>query len=475
MVYFLAQGSNKDLYCNFTFMGSLLPDALLNSLQKEASFDLHSFIGVHQRAESLTSTRINPEKSRIAFDQVSPVQWSKQGVYLHERPMFTADPLFHAGCYYVQEASSMFLEQALSQTTALTSSLKVLDLCAAPGGKSTLISSLITKESLLVSNEIIKSRVPVLCENLTKWGKSNTYVSNNDPKDFGRLEGYFDVVVVDAPCSGSGMFRKDPDAIKEWSEENVNLCSQRQQRILAEAYPALKLDGVLIYSTCSYSVAENEAIADWLTQTFELESIRLSIDPAWGIVETQSEQDGNWAYRFYPNRLRGEGFFLTCFRKKEGNAHAEMKIRKQDPIRIPRHHLAELEQWANTGSLSIRPFQDGYLAVPAGHEQDLSYLQEHLYLKKAGVRLGKFAGKDFIPDHELALSLEASPSIQNIQLNRAQAIAYLKKEDLVLETNKEGWVLMCYEGYGLGWAKVLPKRINNYYPKEWRIVNQQIV
>lgn len=456
-------------------MACPLPSALIDSLKSQPGFELASFTEIHDRADPLTSIRINAEKGLRTFEQQLPVQWCKQGIYLAERPLFTADPLFHAGCYYVQEASSMFLEKALLHSIDLDQPLKVLDLCAAPGGKSTLINSLITNDSLLVSNEIIKSRVPVLCDNLTKWGKHNTYVSSNDPKDFGRLEAYFDVLVVDAPCSGSGMFRKDPDAIKEWSEENVNLCSQRQQRILADVYPALKKDGILIYSTCSYSQAENEAIADWLTEEFNLESIQIPIGEEWGIVETQSPKCHNWGYRFYPNRLKGEGFFLSCFRKKEGDLNPNLKIRKQEPVKIPANHILEINEWLSPKSeVEIISFQDGYLAIPKGQQNDLAILQERLYLKKSGTRLGKFAGKDFIPDHELALSLLAAKRIQRIELNREQAISYLKKQDIQLKSDLSGWALICFENQGLGWAKVLPNRINNYYPKEWRIVNQQI-
>ena len=181
-----------------------------------------------------------------------------------QRPSFTFDPLFHAGTYYVQEASSMFLEQALKQSVDLSQPLRVLDLCAAPGGKSTLLQSLLNKESLLVSNDVIKSRAAILEENIVKWGAANVVVTNNDPAHFARLENYFDAIVIDAPCSGSGLFRRDPEAINEWSENNVQLCSQRQQRIVADVWPALKQNGILIYSTCSYSAEEDEAILDWM-------------------------------------------------------------------------------------------------------------------------------------------------------------------------------------------------------------------
>ena len=201
--------------------------------------------------------------------------WCEYGFYLNERPVFTFDPLLHAGAYYVQEASSMFLYEVLKQTCDDTNK-KVLDLCAAPGGKSSLMSSYF-KNSLLVSNEAIKQRANILYENLTKWGSANVIITNNDAADFKRLENYFDVIVVDAPCSGSGLFRKDAEAINEWSIKNVELCNQRQQRILADVYPALKQDGILIYSTCSYSKEEDEDISDWLKNNFNVDSLQLKL------------------------------------------------------------------------------------------------------------------------------------------------------------------------------------------------------
>ena len=235
-------------------MEKSVPGELLHSLKNVEGFDEKSFLHVHEHRKPVVSVRINPEKITAApFGGAEKIPWSSTGYYLPERPSFTLDPLLHAGAYYVQEASSMFLEQCLRQTTDLSSPLKVLDLCAAPGGKSTLIQSFISNESLLVSNEVIKTRVAVLVENLSKWGNENVIATNNDPRDFARLNGFFDVLVIDAPCSGSGLFRRDPDAISEWSVAAVETCSMRQQRILSDSYACLKQNGILIYSTCSYS------------------------------------------------------------------------------------------------------------------------------------------------------------------------------------------------------------------------------
>jgi 16S rRNA C967 or C1407 C5-methylase (RsmB/RsmF family) len=295
-----------------------LPEDLISSLTGVAGFNPVSFRKIHEEGREPVSIRINQKKwksldnegnaapsilSKQSMSEMIP--WCSSGSYLKARPSFTFDPHFHAGVYYVQEASSMFLEQALKQSIDLSRSLKVLDLCAAPGGKSTHIQSLISSDSLLVSNEVIKSRVSILEENLTKWGGINTIVTQNDPHAFRRLEGFFDVIVVDAPCSGSGLFRREPEAIREWTPDLVKLCSKRQQRILADVLPALKSGGLLIYSTCSYSPEENENIIDWLVHDSELEPVSLVVPALWGIVESTSPNAKAIGYRFYPNKLKG--------------------------------------------------------------------------------------------------------------------------------------------------------------------------
>lgn len=454
-------------------MSSKLPSAFIRSLIEQYHIEEKEFLSSHESGEQLTSVRLNNLKPSAAFINENVIPWCSQGRYLNERPSFTADPLFHAGCYYVQEASSMFLEHALRHAIDLRQDLRVLDLCASPGGKSTLVSSLISTESLLVSNEIIRTRVPVLADNITKWGPANTFVCNNDPRDFKRLEGYFDAVIVDAPCSGSGMFRKDPDAINEWSEGAVLLCSQRQQRILADVYPALKQEGTLIYSTCSYSKQENEDISDWLCETFDLSTIQIPIKNEWGIQETISDKHKCYGYRFYPHKVKGEGFFIAGFRKNSETVKPQIRRAKENPIKQKTEDI--IKDWIMPSQdIKLLNLHDEYFAVNTCHEADLHYLQFNLYLKKSGIRLGKIMGKDLVPNHELALSLITSENIHRINLTREQAISYLKRADLKIDTDYRGWALICYEGQALGWAKMLDNRMNNYLPKELRIVNQSI-
>ncbi|MBC7758252.1 MAG: RNA methyltransferase [Phormidesmis sp. FL-bin-119] len=454
-------------------MSNILPSAFIRSLIENYNIEGEEFIKSHESGAQLTSVRLNPFKPADLFADEKQVPWCSTGRYLDGRPAFTADPLFHAGCYYVQEASSMFLEQVLKHSTDFSEAVKVLDLCAAPGGKSTLISSIINKDSLLLSNEIIKTRVPVLADNLTKWGPANSFVSNNDPRDFKRLGAYFDTIVVDAPCSGSGMFRKDPAAINEWSEGAVLLCSQRQQRILADIYPALKQNGVLIYSTCSYSKQENEDISDWLCETFDLSAVQIPLEENWGIQETLSDKHKAFGYRFYPHKVKGEGFYIACFRKNEPETEAQ--IRRAKEVKANQKSEEIINKWLKTSEeISILNLHDELFAINKKHEADLQYLQSALYLKKSGIRVGKIMGKDLVPNHELALSLILNDAIPRIELTRDQAISYLKRDELKLDKQPRGWLLICYRGQSLGWAKMLDNRMNNYFPKEMRIVNQSI-
>jgi 16S rRNA C967 or C1407 C5-methylase (RsmB/RsmF family) len=253
------------------------------------------------KSASPTSIRVNDKMSYHASDE--EVAWCKNAYYLAERPLFTADPLIHGGIYYVQEASSMFLYQAIKQhfPTART----VLDLCAAPGGKSTLLTQTLPGNSLLVSNEIIRSRAYILAENLIKWGNANVVVTNNEPKDFDTLPNFFDAMVIDAPCSGEGMFRKDAGAIKEWSEYNVKLCAERQREIVSAVWDTLKSDGILVYSTCTYNREENEENVEWICNELGGEILHLDLNGNQDITVT------DYGYRFYPHKTQGEGFFLA--------------------------------------------------------------------------------------------------------------------------------------------------------------------
>jgi 16S rRNA C967 or C1407 C5-methylase (RsmB/RsmF family)/NOL1/NOP2/fmu family ribosome biogenesis protein len=464
-----------------------LPEKLLQSLEGVAGFNRSSFEEIHQSGEQVTSIRLNPRKvvngqwSMVneegeKFIHHSPftihqkVPWTSQGYYLSKRPSFTFDPLFHAGCYYVQEASSMFLEQAVKQTVDVSKALRVLDLCAAPGGKTTHLASLISDESLLVSNEVIRARAGILKQNVMKWGLSNIIVTSNDPKHFSSLEGFFDVIVIDAPCSGSGLFRREPDAINEWSIDNVALCSARQRRILNDVLPALKTGGVLIYSTCSYSQEEDEDVVDELVMENKLESIPLEIIPEWNIVQSPSRLTKSFCYRFYPDQIKGEGFFISCFRKNEESG--SVRIKKQKGEFLPEKEKAILAKWMDTSGLAFMKQDNFIYGLPLSMADDLSILKKHLYIQYAGLNVGEIIREKFIPDHALALNRRLSEQVKRIEFDYHNAIRYLQRKDMdPLEA--KGWMVACFKGFPLGWINALPNRVNNYYPKELRILKQE--
>jgi 16S rRNA C967 or C1407 C5-methylase (RsmB/RsmF family)/NOL1/NOP2/fmu family ribosome biogenesis protein len=416
---------------------------------------------------SPTSIRVNPLKSAtIKVDQ--PVLWSKFGRYLNVRPSFTLDPLFHAGTYYVQEASSMFLEQALLQAVDLNQPLTILDLCAAPGGKSTHILSLINPASLLVSNEVIRSRASILSENIQKWGFPNSVVTNNDPKDFTALTNFFDVIVIDAPCSGEGLFRKEPEAMEEWSPQNVDLCSSRQKRIMADVWPSLKENGILIYCTCTYNELENEDNLKWLEQNEEVESIPLTLNEEWKIEKVSAGKlEG---YRFYPHHLKGEGFFLSVIRKKSSASNTRFKTKKNLTV-APKRIVEKALNWI-IDPQSKNFFQhDEYLYVLPGEKViDIDIIKQHLRIIHAGTTIASIKHEKLIPAHALAVSVICNKAeFKALALSEDQALQYLRKEPLEIVLDEKGYQLMTFNNAGLGWINSLGNRFNNLYPLEWRI------
>jgi 16S rRNA C967 or C1407 C5-methylase (RsmB/RsmF family)/NOL1/NOP2/fmu family ribosome biogenesis protein len=440
-----------------------LPSSLLNTLQQVDGFDEQLFTAAHQTA-SVTSVRLNNKKANNLFTTEPIVPWASNAHYLTQRPFFAHDPLWHAGAYYVQEASSMFLQHALSHVIDANVPLKVLDLCAAPGGKSTLIADAISDDSLLVCNEVIGTRVNILAENICKWGRANTWVSNSDAKQIGQCTQYFDVIIVDAPCSGSGLFRKDENAINEWSEGNVQLCAERQERILHDILPALKPDGILVYMTCSYSPAENEIMVDKLLQEMQLSSVQISVQTDWQIVETQSPKLHGFGYRFYPHLLQGEGFFLACFKNnQEEVATKELKYYKPSKT-----NFDVVNQFINTDKKTIITENDYVFAMPSHRMDDYLYLNKHIKLVRKGTLLGKIMQQQLIPEHDLALSVDCVYT-NAISLDLQSAQKYLLKEAFALPDCAKGWLLVQYQHINIGWIKNLGNRYNNYYPTNWRI------
>jgi len=423
-----------------------------------------------------TSLRLNWRKPVDIIFSKRPIPWAKDGYFLEERPSFTIDPTFHAGAYYVQEASSMFISHILE-------SLKIpkgiyLDLAAAPGGKSTLLSSYLGEDGLLVANEVIAARTQILKENVIKWGLGNTVVTHNDPEHFSPLDGFFDLVLVDAPCSGEGMFRKDPQARAEWSPENVLLCSARQKRIVDTAGELVKGGGYFLYATCTFNEKENEEILRFLTEEFAFEPVRIPLNPSWGIVETEvNTEDGTfYGYRFFPHKVAGEGFFITALRRPEGAytqlAPSNKEFKHHSLKRVGEKESVELDkEVGGDGTGKFYLLQETYFRMQGDYNRELEKLAQVLSVRYFGVELGKKHKKEWIPSHEWALSILPKNGFPQQELTQEEALAFLRKKDQSYTNLPLGWVLLTYKKLSLGWVKNLGNRVNNYYPKEWRIRN----
>lgn len=409
--------------------------------------------------EKPTSIRINPSKYTNHLKDLKKIPWSKNGFWLNERPQFTLDPHFHAGAYYPQEAGSQFLDAVLRQLD-LPESPVILDLCAAPGGKSTLIADFLDNSGLLVSNEINPSRAKVLKENLTKWGNTNSLVSNNNPSDFRSISSFFDVLVVDAPCSGEGMFRKDLNARNEWSTSNVEMCSMRQRDILSDCWSSLKPNGFLIYSTCTFNSNENEEIIQWMQKEFDCSIVSIDLNDA---------QKGRNSIGFYalPHLIDTEGFYICVVQKNETqNNIKKQKIKKSDLSSI---HTAELKDFIKIDEkISFLKWREFAFAIPSKYEDEIIYLHSKLRIQKLGTEIGELSRKGIIPNEALCFSALLTDSIQRIELSKQEALFYLKGETFPL-SGKQGWTIVNFEGNSLGWIKHLGNRFNNLFPKEWRI------
>lgn len=419
-------------------------------------------------APPVTAVRLNPDKWKQSPPTLPSVPWNTDGFYLDERPAFVLDPLFHAGTYYVQEPSSMFVEHAFRQCISETKPLRVLDLCAAPGGKSTLLASLLPTGSLLVTNEVIRSRSQILHENLLKWGHTEVIVSQNDPADFTELPGYFDLILVDAPCSGEGLFRKEPQWRSEWSPEQVQHCAARQKRILSAVWPALKTGGHLVYCTCTYNRQENDAAVHHLIAEHQAVSVNLNPSDDWRLAPMQGSAHG---YRFFPHQLQGEGFFLAALQK----------VTDQERVRIPR---------IKPKHVSLKPLHEDLrsyykASVPYNriHERegeqivlDDQLLDEYQFLQRI-LRTLPQLGSHFtakhtklIPSHSLAMNRYLNhASLNSFEVDLPDALRFLSKLPLHAQPDQRGHYLVIYAGQALGWIHSLGNRSNNLYPKNYRI------
>lgn len=423
----------------------MFPPEFINELDADLGRERSQRVLSALAAEPQVSVRVNPfkltvEALRAHFGDLADeaVPWAgSEAFYLSRRPSFTLDPLFHAGGYYVQEASSMYAGQLFDRAVAALgcpSGLHVLDLCAAPGGKTTQLLSHLNPASLLVANEVVPARAAVLSENVARWGCANVAVTRSDPSAFSALHRFFDVVVADVPCSGEGMFRKDGRAVEEWSPAAVRHCAARQRRILSDVWPSLAPGGFLIYSTCTFNRTENEDNTAWIAEELGAEIL--------------SQR------HFYPGEDRGEGFFAALLRK---TGAFEPRPAGPAPVltRIERHDRVK---W-----------------FPAAFLKDLSLLEKSLTVIASGTAAAVRKGRDLVPDADLALSPAACAmpldglAFETVDVSRDEALHFLSKDALVFPGRPRGFLLLRCEGLGLGFVKNLGSRSNNLLPAGRRI------
>jgi len=428
--------------------------------------------------EPPVSLRLNPFKTINGETEVCNVDegvtWSDNGYYLSERPNFTFDPLFHAGAYYVQEASSMFVAWIVKQL--IHSPITMLDLCAAPGGKSTALRSVLPQGSLLFCNDPITQRASILAENVQKFGHPDMVVTSNFAADYRKSGLQFDTILADVPCSGEGMFRKDVGAIAEWSETNVEHCWRLQREIIADIWPCLKPGGLLIYSTCTFNDKENERNVEWIAQELGAIPDLPPIPSAWNITGSIGSELP--ACRFIPGVSKGEGLFLCVLRKslEQDIAHEEKRKRPQKSI-AQINKLPEKPQWLNADlAFDTRQINGNIHAIPSEWTSLFDKASTALRIVHAGVALATPKGKDLVPHpalaHSIALNTDA---FCKCELDYDSAIAFLRREAITLtpETPR-GYVLITYQGMPLGFVKNIGNRANNLYPQEWRIKSTHI-
>ncbi|MGC1391581.1 MAG: rRNA cytosine-C5-methyltransferase [Bacteroidales bacterium] len=443
----------------------MLPEEFLKRLKSQNYIDAEELQKALEEP-SPVSIRINPGKWGKVPLNSEPVSWCKNGYYLESRPSYTLDPLFHSGCYYPQEASGMFLEQVIRQISIMSANLRILDLCAAPGGKSTHLSDIIGTDNLLIANEAIKSRVAVLSETITKWGSGNTLVTQSDPAAFGRLSGFFDIIIVDAPCSGEGMFRGET-ALREWSFGNTVHCSERQKRILMDVWPALKENGILVYSTCTFNPGENEENIKWFIGKKEAECTRLDISGFSGITEIDFE--GIFGYGFYPDKVKGEGFFISVIRKTGKQERTQDKSRRKTELIPCKSDLEVVEKWTHFSKEKLLKINNELFAVPCSID-DYLHIYSNLKVVKAGTKVFVVKNKSYIPSHEISLSTglktDAFPANE---IDLSEALAFIRHDNFMLHNIQKGWNIITYKGINLGFVNNLGNRLNNYFPTEWRI------
>ncbi|MDE7347102.1 MAG: RsmB/NOP family class I SAM-dependent RNA methyltransferase [Muribaculaceae bacterium] len=428
--------------------------------------------------EPETSVRVNRHKApkELLYPDMTPVPWCHSGSYLIKRPSFTHNPLLHAGVFYVQDASSMIYESIIESLVKDGSPISVCDLCAAPGGKTTAIMNALPDGSVMLANEFSTPRSNILKENLSKYGNPEVIVTNADTSRLSEMKGKFNIIAVDAPCSGEGMMRKEEVARNQWNEGLIRQCASLQREILKNAAEMLAPGGYLIYSTCTFNTTEDEDNAAWIADTLGLLPIDTNFAGKDGI---QCQVKGDIpCLRFIPGFTRGEGLFLSVFRKPEeisGSLSTRSAIKKGKKENAGNHYktdprILEMARSWIKGDMKIINRDGRLLALSTSTSELLEQIPKGVRIISAGIEIGEIKGKDLIPAHDLAMSTVMARPFPEVELTKDEALRYLSKEAISLpaETPK-GFVTATYNGFPIGFLKNLGNRANNLYPGEWRI------
>ena len=428
-------------------------------------------------AEPSVSVRLNRAKGAEALGGAEAVAWCADGIYLPERPLFAADPRWHQGRYYVQEASSMAHSAAFAELAAMArdaAPLRVLDACAAPGGKTIGILSALTDSDFVVANEYDPHRCRILLENIEKWGAPNVAISRGDARAFARAGEVFDIITADVPCSGEGMMRKEEIAVSQWSPALVAQCAALQRAIVADLWKALRPGGFLLYSTCTFNTSENEENIRWAMDELGAEGVALALADMPGVCP--AVLPGVEACRFIPGRVRGEGLFIAALRKPEdGHAAAGSAPRRSRKADKGGKAAAKDPAFDRTLLLGAERYAllpgEVLTAVPAEHRDFVEALARIVRLERAGLPVAELKGRDYAPTCALLLSTTLNgAAIPSISLELAEAYSYLRGNALSdIPTPAKGYAAAAFGGYPLGPAKCVGSRANNLYPAAYRL------
>ena len=444
-----------------------LHDDFIAQLRELLPDEWEALVRAITSSEPSVAVRVNNERGVGVPEGARRVPWCGQGFYLADRPAFTFDPDWHAGRYYVQDASSMFIAHVIRHF--VQEPVRYLDLCAAPGGKTTAAIQALPSRSLVVANEIVPPRARVLADNVVRWGHPRCVVTSNAPAQIGKLTHSFDVIAADVPCSGEGMMRKDDEAVAQWSSALVEQCAQRQREILTDVWNALRPGGMLIYSTCTYNRQENELMADFIVNELGATSLEVPVEPSWNIHPAIGS--GCHGYRFMPHRVDGEGLFMAVFSKQGNSPRQDIRVKDKNAKKCDE----TVKNWLMApDDFVIEPQGDLLVATARDICREVAALRASLTVLHAGVELATVMGRKTVPHHALAMSIARSEGAFPVaEVDYPTALRYLRGESVTVDAPR-GYVLIAHQGAVLGFANNLGNRANNLYPKSQRILSTHL-